>query len=281
MKQVFSDISHIAHLWANKLQDSARNSGNFYFDRNTIYSYGSHFPIAKHITNARGESAVLFTERNYSHTTTKHISVVRQAANHLNRIYCYNPESTHEQNFRSWANEAEGIAENLIKAKKPEKYLAEISRIGHTANIYANFFDLEIPATLQAAISIGNKDEYLQFKEKKEAFAKAEALKAQKELEKRHKKELKKWLAGESHRLYTHNGYDYLRLSDNRIETTQAVQIPLEVGKRLWSKIKDNTLKEGEKVLDYTVQEVGKNIRIGCHNFKADYLVKFGESVFK
>ena len=63
MKKVFTDISHIAHLWANQLQDEARNSGsgNFYFDGDVIYSYGSHFPIAKHVVNAKGEKAVLFT----------------------------------------------------------------------------------------------------------------------------------------------------------------------------------------------------------------------------
>jgi len=56
----------VAHLWAHKSQDYARNPGhNFYFHGDTIYSYGSHFPVARHVTR-RGRSAVLFTTRSYS-----------------------------------------------------------------------------------------------------------------------------------------------------------------------------------------------------------------------
>ena len=41
----------IPHLWAHKTQDEARNgTGSFYFTAATIYSYGSHFPIATHVT---------------------------------------------------------------------------------------------------------------------------------------------------------------------------------------------------------------------------------------
>ena len=36
----------VAHLWAHKSQDFARNPcHNFYFHGDTIYSYGSHFPV--------------------------------------------------------------------------------------------------------------------------------------------------------------------------------------------------------------------------------------------
>lgn len=55
MKTVFTDISQVAHLWANQLQESARNSGNYYFNGDAIYSYGSHFMIAKHHTNKQGK----------------------------------------------------------------------------------------------------------------------------------------------------------------------------------------------------------------------------------
>lgn len=99
MKTVFSDISTVAHLWANKAQGEARNSGNFFFSGDTIYSYGYHFPIAKHMAGSQGENGVLFTERTYSNTTATHIQVVRQAANHLNIIYCFNPDASNEANY--------------------------------------------------------------------------------------------------------------------------------------------------------------------------------------
>lgn len=78
MKHVYP-TNEIAHLWAHKTQTSARNGqGNFYFDGDTIYSYGSHFPIARHVAAAAG-NAVLFTTRTRSVTTSRHVSDVRRA----------------------------------------------------------------------------------------------------------------------------------------------------------------------------------------------------------
>lgn len=82
-KQVFP-TEQIPHLWANKIQESARNSGgNLYFNGANIYSYGSHFCIARHVK----PRIVLFTTRSYSVTTSGHISAVHDACRHLKKIY--------------------------------------------------------------------------------------------------------------------------------------------------------------------------------------------------
>lgn len=160
MKHVFTDISHIAHLWANQLQDSARNSGNFYFDGNTIYSYGRHFPIAKHVENEQGVKGVLFTERRYSNTTAKHISVVAQASTHKNIIYCSSPDSTHNDNFNNWQRKMEENAERLLTARKPEKYLSAINYTASHVVKYADFWGIDIPEPVKTLMQIGNKEEY-------------------------------------------------------------------------------------------------------------------------
>lgn len=79
-KHVF-DSGEISHLWFHQTQADARNQqGNFYFGGDTIYSYGPHFPIACHVKNSNGKkSAILFTTRGYSSTTSGHISAVRSA----------------------------------------------------------------------------------------------------------------------------------------------------------------------------------------------------------
>jgi hypothetical protein len=281
MKKVFTDISTIAHLWANQLQDEARNTGNFYFDGSTIYSYGGHFPIAKHI-EVDGQKAVLFTTRGYSNTTARHIAVVRHAASHLNVIKCYDPNTTHEVNFKSWKIDAELVAAKLPKAKKPEKYLNELEYINSQANKYAQFFGLELPAILTAILSIKDKNEYNAYHDQKTAILEAERLKKEAELKKQHKKALAEWKAGKTHRLYTRIETDFLRVNEEaaRIETTQAVQIPMELGKRLFYSIKENTLKVGDKVLNFEVNEVGAKIKIGCHTFTKKYLLQFGAQVF-
>jgi hypothetical protein len=281
MKKVFTDISQVAHLWANQLQEEARNSGNFYFNGSTIYSYGGHFPIAKHIEKD-GEKAVLFTTRGYSNTTSKHIAVVRQAANHLNVIKCYNPNTTHEENFNRWKIDAELVAAKLPKAKKPEKYLNELEYINSQANKYAQFFGLELPAILTTILSIKDKNEYNAYHDQKMAILEAQMLKKEAELKKQHKKALNEWKTGKTNRLYIRIKTDYLRLNkeNERIETTQAVQIPMELAKRLFYSIKENTLKVGDKVLNFEVNEVGAKVKIGCHTFTKKYLLQFGAQIF-
>ena len=70
----------LPHLWAHQSQDEARNStSSLYFEGPTIYSYGSHFPIARHVTNERGERAVLFTTAHHSVTTSGHCSALASA----------------------------------------------------------------------------------------------------------------------------------------------------------------------------------------------------------
>src|SRR5215204_2054027 len=74
----------VAHLWANQSQAEARNSGRtFYFEGDTIYSYGGHFPIARIVQNKRGDRAVLFNAASYSVTTSCHQGMSRSASRHL------------------------------------------------------------------------------------------------------------------------------------------------------------------------------------------------------
>ena len=78
-KHVFA-TGEIPHLWAHRTQDEARNpQGNLYFSGDTIYSYGSHFPVARHVVSEEGERAVLFTTATYSVTTSSYCSAVRSA----------------------------------------------------------------------------------------------------------------------------------------------------------------------------------------------------------
>jgi hypothetical protein len=273
--------SELCHKWANQEQESGRTStGTMFFNRSTIYSYGDHFAIAKHVTNEQGQRGILFTERRYSNTTAKHISSVYMSCKNDNLIYCANPIGTHEINFKHWEQSAEhDAASKLAKARKPEKYLAVLADIERTANIYASYFGIELPETLKALLSIKDKTEFLAFSDKKAEFIKAERKIKEAEQKKKFKEDIKKWFNCETSRLYTTYKYDFLRIKDNRIETTQAVQIPLELGKRLYQSIKNGSLSVGDKFLNYSINEVGKEIKIGCHTFKESYLLKFGSQL--
>lgn len=280
MKQKFNN-SELAHIYAAQSQTSGQNmNGSLYFHNHTIYSYGHHFPIASISPNGRGAEIMLFTTRSYSNTTAKHIRIVEQATSHYQKLYCFNPCGSHDENFKAWQNEAQGYAQKLVKAVKPLKYLSALNEVKKAASVYADFFAVEIPLSLSAVLDLKDKAEFLEYENKRAEYEKAEKLRKLKEQKKEFKEQLKKWLAGETSRLYTRYQYDFLRLNENRVETTQAVQIPLEIAKRLYISIKEGTIKEGDKLLNYTIDKVGAEISIGCHKFSKSYLLRFGASLY-
>lgn len=62
--------------------DNKGHTENMYIEGNTIYSYGSHFPIAVRTgktTEVGGGEIVLFNSDGYSNTTRRHESHVRSA----------------------------------------------------------------------------------------------------------------------------------------------------------------------------------------------------------
>src|SRR5690349_5873313 len=70
----------VAHVWAAGTQDEGRNAReNVWFRGDTIYSYGSHFPMARRVKGRSGASAFLMTTRTYSNTTAKHLREVSSA----------------------------------------------------------------------------------------------------------------------------------------------------------------------------------------------------------
>lgn len=118
MRQVYK-TDEIPHLWAHKTQPAARNAQrNLYFDGDTIYSYGSHFPIARHI-----DGAILMTTRGYSSTTAQHICAVRRAIPGDTRVLFTNDPSAPAFKAREyWDKECGRLTLATRNAKsKPSK----------------------------------------------------------------------------------------------------------------------------------------------------------------
>jgi hypothetical protein len=250
-----------AHLFATQSQIEAYTpTRNLYFYDKSIYSYGSHFCIAKFID----DKTLLFTERTYSNTTAKHISVVSYATSHINKIYCGNPNWNHVDNFSFWLINAEQLADKLKRANKPEIYISQLQQIENKATKYANYFNIAIPKTLQSVLKVTTKAEILAYMENKAELIAAEKLAKEKQLKKEHATNLKKWRKFETGRLYQRDGFDYLRKNNEQFETSQGVKIPLEIGKRFYNNLA--AVKVNDKFLDFTVNEITKTyIGIGCH----------------
>ena len=84
MKNVFSTSSEVMHLYANQTQPNATNqSRNAFFERSSLYSYGYHYKLAKHLKGG----AILINDSGYSVTTSKHIGEISHASRHKKQFF--------------------------------------------------------------------------------------------------------------------------------------------------------------------------------------------------
>lgn len=290
MKTVVS-ASEVAHLWANKIQEHAKvSAGHFYFRGDNIYSYGSHFLIAKHY-----EDVILFTTRTYSNTTAKHIGEVRGAISHKKVIKCYSPEEAgyknHEENINFWLNDIVSIGRNLAAARKPQIYLAQIEAVKQEMNVYLNYFEVKLTKAQELKIAFSSKEEFL--------AAAAKATKAEQDKLKTDLRNGKKvfaqyiahWRTGsnvsffktvgndknrELIRLHERNNEDanlaLLRVIGEEVETSKGIKLPIDIAKRYYQFYISILSKGGcngdcnYKILHYDITSISsKGLTVGCH----------------
>lgn len=290
MKKNFQ-TSELAHIWAAQTQNEGK-AGSFYFNGKTIYSYGSHFPIATIVGND-----VLFTMRTYSNTTAKHIGRTRQAASHLNFIWCYDVPTNlkyagteHENNLNRWKREIKSLFTELgnKKIRNIGERVAAINSHISKLNIYCQYFKLKIKdKELKNLLKIASQPDFVDIARNA----------TEKEIEQRAKKMQQATKAFEQYialwreykdndikelpektkdlcRYYDSQQIAYTRLrynaAQNRLETSKGIQIPAEIAKRTFIAL--NGCMEGTcanisiPILDYTITETTKDyIKAGCH----------------
>lgn len=264
----------VAHLWAHRSQDSARVAGgNFYFHGDTIYSYGSHFPIARHVENKRGESAVLFTTRSYSVTTGGHKSMVAGACRHKTVFHVADVyASDHRKHFADYRARYMELARKYAKSRQNKPYvLSALRGVVEEANHFAAFFGLRSRLSLP--------DDLSAMEEECKAIEKTERQRKQREERKREREaqeRLQKWVDGEID--YCPSGYGQpirLRIAGDELQTSRGARVPLEHAVKAFRVIKrlrdkgqayernGHTIHLGHFALD-AVDAQG-NVRAGCH----------------
>lgn len=158
-KKTVFDTAQCAHVWAQQTQDWGRNAkGTVYFERETIFSYGAHFPMARF---AR-KDVVLVNRDKYSTSTSAHQGDVWNAIRHFKRFEVKNvladSKSEHESNlmdYRRQFDAAEKGARNSRANPWSRKHALEsLPGLADAANAYARLFlrkrknVIEIPADL-------------------------------------------------------------------------------------------------------------------------------------
>jgi hypothetical protein len=291
MKTVFTN-SEVPHIWAQQNQPSGRGS-NIFFEGETIYSYGRHFPMA----TIKGND-VFFTKRSYSVSTGKHLSRTQGAISHKNIIWVYEVPvgdfkyltSTHEKNMAKWKQAIKTLFEQLGNKKNRDVQgrINLINRQIEQLNIYCAYFKLKVKdSELKSLLKIATAPDFVEqartAKEKENAANEKKMKQAAKaydqyiSLWRDYKDEEIKELPAKIKdlcNLYRQNQQSFTRLrfnsGANRLETSKGVQIPAEIAKRAYIQL--NGCMEGSckdisvPVMDYTITETGKDyIKAGCH----------------
>ncbi len=132
-RYTFGSHVNTCHVWAQQ-DDATRNGkasdGRIYFEGATIYSYGSHFPMAR-FTDAtlNGQRVVLMTSKKYSVSTGSHMSYVSGALRGLpvnvlsvenvgtNGRY-WNDEQVHAANIAALVYSFDAHCEALTNVRK-------------------------------------------------------------------------------------------------------------------------------------------------------------------
>ena len=164
--------SEVAHVWANRGQTEAKTaSRNFYIGRadtdgDTVYSYGSHFPVGRHVQSADGQrSAVLITTRTYSPTTAGHIRDVESATRHLETFHVpmgaarwNSSDDTPSGYFASYVDRVRETLEKASRARANRPWLIQSAQsLAAEGDRYAQFAGLPtriaLPVDLNEALA--------------------------------------------------------------------------------------------------------------------------------
>ncbi len=145
----YKSNSELVHAFAT-YQSYQGKANNMHFSGGTIYSYGSHFPIA-----TRADGITFFNLHGYSNTTRKHKSLVRSAITGDNIVECAYPptiseiernwlEDIHANNFNYWERRIDALNKELEnpRIRNRNARLQEINKILADKLVYKMYFKL-------------------------------------------------------------------------------------------------------------------------------------------
>jgi hypothetical protein len=297
MKTVFTP-SELPHIWASQSQSNGRTSGrNFFFADKIIYSYGSHFPIAKHLP----EGKVMITWRTYSNTTSKQVSAVRQAIQHMDAYYCYDPTGDLLYNLK---HESDCFMPHIAKINNTrtrpatkqaarENIAFLVERAERLCSLDGSTLEKEIKnMTASPEGSYQQAADLFRYAMDLDGFDYEEAVKQRgkrieaankkriKEEVKETKKNLALWLDGKfsTWRLNQNHTPVMLRLTDDKVETTLGASVDADQARLLYGLIKSGSEVSDRIIGRYTVNSMSEGkLVIGCHTIPTEEIERFAK----
>jgi hypothetical protein len=237
----------IPHLWAHQTQDEARNgTGSLYFRGATIYSYGSHFPIATHVRGSQGQPGILFTSEKNSVTTSQHMSMVHRSIPPdvpMFIVPCQHfgfskaeDKYQHEKNLKHYTRE---VAEHLSKCVRArssynkEYHHERAVELRKEALCYATFFALPDPTIEIVPDPDSEEMAAIKAREAKASAKKAAETKRKAEEDRvRWAQAAEQWRKGEYHHYLPYSLPTMLRIEGNEVVTSRGARFPITHAKR-------------------------------------------------
>lgn len=275
--------AEVAHHWANQtgLKTSA---GSVFYNGDTIYSYGKHFPIARIMPD---RNVVLFTTAMHSGSTSAHKGIARDAIDKSRYAICdvanvlAKTKEDHANNYRGMIHNIGDMIGKATRARFDATrggYIKEAERLHEAANAYRELFRIRLPA-LTDLESVN-----VEMTKLRKSAARAARAAEKREAEQRRlaakatRQRLRDWLHGaDIFPPRTHR--PYVRVKDGEVETTWGASIDLADGLAVYEQAKacraagtgfaGGEEKVGHFRLD-AIDSVG-GIKIGCHHVPFRY----------
>lgn len=314
MKRVHT-TQQLAHLFCNMTDNDLEGfktpSRNMYVENGVLWSYGTHYPMAKKYQYGEGlnyRELILVNSNKSSVTTEKHKSFIYRSTK-INQVVFSVPNILDPQDsanvehlMNNLCNAISGILSGL-KYSKINDFNSELFEL----NQYCKYFGIKNPVSIPqdfiddlTEISASN---FAKFKER-EKVKKAKQDAKNKEIIDRTHSNLHLWLSNSEHDLKPTSyelqvycdylGYDLVRLKDSNTLTTQrGAEVSLDHARRILELYRRNRMSIlGKHVGAFRIEYVGKLkesqdgffqdlesdkntvLTIGCHKINVDQAVK-------
>lgn len=284
MRTVLRNHDEVCHVWAQQKQAAGR-SGNIFFERESIYSYGRHFEMARFID----DETVFITSRGYSVSTAKHLSLVRGAVRHKT-VYTVPQFDYHPDNVRYFIEQAKASYDKAKRARTNVSWhINDAKAQVDQARRYMTQFKVDVPAgqrDLWVALHTetylnGDVQAALLAKEREARKAKLESQKQRRlEQERKEAERLAEWIAGTL--AYGHFSAMRLRVYNDEVQTTHGARVPIIEARKLYQALKAGVDVSGQRIGHYTVTRVeGEYIIIGCHTIPLSEIERIAPEVMQ
>jgi hypothetical protein len=278
MKKVLENHNQVAHYWAAQAQPEGR-ANNMFFSGDTLYSYGTHYAIARIYKREDGARLALFNARGYSVSTAKHTSIARRAVSHITSMTAvdhapaFHGVPDHAANINYFINEGIRAVMAARRAKRNAIMHADDRDTWENCfKQYTAFFNVDT-ANVPAFPSF-EAGELATFKEKRAIYDALEDKRQEARKAAHMAAALDKfdaWKAGEdvsTSQLYAFPGA--LRIKGDRVETSRGAAVTIPAARVAIAAWQAGTLTPGQDIGPYTLnQATPEGVKIGCHDIPA------------